>query len=63
MTLWISTPCILAPQAPLAALHDGRPPHHTPARAQEVPGRGSPDQRECHNAAVRAVLHHTQEDP
>lgn len=61
MGFW--TLCILAPQAPLAALHDRRSPHHTPARAQEVPGRDPPDQRECHTAAVRALLNHTQEDP
>lgn len=57
------TLCILAPQAPLAALHDGWSPYHTPTGAQEVPGRDPPDQRECHTAAVRALLHHAQEDP
>lgn len=53
----------LAPQASLAALHDRRPPHHTPARAQEVPGRDPPVQRYQHPAAVRPLLDHPQEDP
>lgn len=50
-------------QAWLAAQYDGRPAHHPPACAQEVPDRQAPDQRERLLPAVRALLHHQKEDP
>lgn len=54
---------VFNPQASLAALYNGRSPHHTSTRAQEVPGWGPPVQREWQPSAVRALPHHPQEDP